>query len=77
MAYSKLNNLCKRSQSENMLTDKTFKIACKPKHVGYQRRLAKRYLRFLTKNLQEMVLKIKLKQIKKLQMNFMNQVKQE
>ena len=74
MAYSKFNNLDKRTQSENILTDKAFEIASNPKHVDYQRRLAPMVFMFLTKNLLEVVLKMKLKKINNLQMNFITQL---
>ena len=74
MAYSKFNNLDKRTQSENILTDKAFEIASNPKHVDYQRRLAPMVFMFLTKNLLEVVLKMKLKKTNNLQMNFMTQL---
>ena len=40
MAYGKPKDLRKRTQSDNVLIDKAFKIASNPKHDGYQRRLA-------------------------------------
>ena len=49
MAYSKFNNLDKRTQSENILTDKAFEIASNPKHVDYQRALASMVFMFFDK----------------------------
>ena len=40
MAYSKSKDLAKRTQSDNVLRDKTFKFAIHPKYDGYQRGLA-------------------------------------
>ena len=40
MAYGKSNVLVKRTQSDQVLKDKAFKIASDPKYDGYQRGLA-------------------------------------
>ena len=40
MAYGKSKDLVKRTQSNKVLRDKAFKIACYPKYDGYQRGLA-------------------------------------
>ena len=40
MAYGKSKDLVKRTQSDNVLKDKAFKIASDPKYDGYQRGLA-------------------------------------
>ena len=40
MAYGKSNDLVKRTQLDNVLRDKAFKIASDPKYHGYQRGLA-------------------------------------
>ena len=40
MAYGKPKDLAKKTQSDNVLRDKAFKIACDPKYDGYQRGLA-------------------------------------
>ena len=40
MAYGKSKGLAKRTQSEQVLGDKAFKIASDPKYNGYQRGLA-------------------------------------
>ena len=37
MAYGKSKDLVKRTQSDKVLKDKAFKIACDPKYDGYQR----------------------------------------
>ena len=37
MAYGKTKDLVKRTQSDNVLRDKAFKIASDPKYDGYQR----------------------------------------
>ena len=39
MAYDKSKDLVKRTQSDQFLRDKTFKIASDPKYDGYQRGL--------------------------------------
>ena len=39
MAYGKLKDLAKRTQSDKVLKDKAFKIASDPKYDGYQRGL--------------------------------------
>ena len=40
MAYGKSKDLVRRTQSNKVLRDKEFKIACDPKYDGYQRELA-------------------------------------
>ena len=40
MAYDKLKDLAKRTQSDKVLRDKAFKITSDPKYDEYQRRLA-------------------------------------
>ena len=40
MAYGKLKDLAKRTQSDKVLRDKAFRIASDPKYDGYQRGLA-------------------------------------
>ena len=40
MAYGKSKKLTKRTQSDKVLRDKTFKIASDSKYDGYQRGLA-------------------------------------
>ena len=40
MAYGKLKDLAKRTQSDKVLRDKAFKIASNPKYDGYERGLA-------------------------------------
>ena len=40
MAYGKLKDLVKRTQSDKVLRDKAFKIASNPKYDGFQRGLA-------------------------------------
>ena len=39
MAYGKLNDFHKTTQSDKVLKDKAFQIASNPKHDGYQRGL--------------------------------------
>ena len=48
-AYDKSNNLAKRTQSDKVFRDKTFKIASDPKYDGYQRRLASMICKFFDK----------------------------
>ena len=40
MAYGKSKDLAKRTQSDNVLRDKAFKMASDPKYGGYKRELA-------------------------------------
>ena len=40
MAYGKYRDLIKRTESDKVLRDKTFKIAVNPKYNGYERGLA-------------------------------------
>ena len=49
MAYGKSNYLAKRTQSDNVLRDKAFKIASNPKYDGYQRGLASIVYKFFDK----------------------------
>ena len=49
MDYAKAKNLVKRTQSDNVLTDKAFKIASDPKYDGYQRGLASMVYKFFDK----------------------------
>ena len=48
MTYGKSKDLVKRTQSEKVLKDKTFKIASDPKHDGYQRGLAAMVYKFFS-----------------------------
>ena len=49
MAYGKSKDLIKRTQSDNVLRDKAFKIASDPKYDGYQRGLASIVHKFFDK----------------------------
>ena len=49
MAYGKLKNLAKRTQSDKVLRDKAFKIVSYPKYDGYQRGLASMVNKFFDK----------------------------
>ena len=49
MAYGKSKDLAKRTQSDNVLRDKEFKIASDPKYDGYQRGLASMVYKFFDK----------------------------
>ena len=51
MAYGKSKDLIKRTQSDNVLKDKAFKIANNPNYDGYQRGLASLFIYILIKNL--------------------------
>ena len=73
MAYGKSKYLTKRTQSDKVLRDKTFKIASDPKYDGYQRGLAAMVYEFLIKNVVQVVLR-QLNQIVNLQMNFINRL---
>ena len=53
MAYGKSKDLIKKTQSDHVLRDKTFKIAGGPKYNGYQRGLASMVYKFFGKNSQE------------------------
>ena len=46
MAYGKTKDLVKRTQSDKVLKDRTFKIASNPKYHGYQRGLASMVYKF-------------------------------
>ena len=73
MAYGKSKYLTKRTQSDKVLRDKTFKIASDPKYDGYQRGLAAMVYKFLIKNVVQVVLR-QLNQIVNLQMNFIKRL---
>ena len=49
MAYGKLKDLAKRTQSDKVLRDKAFRIASDPKYDGYQRGLALMVYKFFDK----------------------------
>ena len=49
MAYGKLKNFVKRTQSDKVLKDETFKIASNPKYDGYQRGSASMVYNFFYK----------------------------
>ena len=49
MAYGKSKDLVKRTQSDKVVRDKTFKIASDPKNDGYQRGLASMVYKFFDK----------------------------
>ena len=49
MAYGKSKDLAKRTQSDKVLRDKSFKIASDPKYNGYQRGLASMAYKFCDK----------------------------
>ena len=49
MAYGKSKDLIKRTQSDNVLRDKAFKIASNPKYDGYQGGLASMVYTFFDK----------------------------
>ena len=49
MAYVKSKDLIKRTQSDNVLKDKAFKISNNPNYNGYQRGLASVVYRFFDK----------------------------
>ena len=46
MTYGKIKDLVKRTQSDKVLKDRTFKIASNPKYHGYQRGLASMVYKF-------------------------------
>ena len=49
IAYGKYTDLTKRTQSDKVLRDKSFKTASNPEYDEYQRRLASMVYRFLDK----------------------------
>ena len=49
MAYGKSKDLIKRTQSDKVLKDKTFKIANNPNYDGYQRGLGSMVYKFFDK----------------------------
>ena len=49
MAYGLIKNLVKRTQSDNILKDKAFKIAIDPNYDGYQKGLASMAYKFFNK----------------------------
>ena len=49
MTYGKSKDLVKRTQSDKVLKDKSFKIASNPKYDGYQRGLASMIYKFFDK----------------------------
>ena len=49
MAYGKSNNLVKRTQSDQVLRDKAFKIAIDRKYYGYHRGLTSMVYKFFDK----------------------------
>ena len=49
LAYGKSKDLVKKTQSDNVLRDKAFKIASDPKYDGYQRGLASMVYKFFDK----------------------------
>ena len=53
MAYGKSKDLAKRTQSDQVLRDKAFKIASDPKYDGYQRGLALMVYKFFDKKSSE------------------------
>ena len=73
MAYGKLKDLVKRTQSEKVLKDKAFKIASNPKYDGYQRALASMAYTFFDKKSKGSVFPL-MNQIIIWQMNFINQL---
>ena len=56
MAYGKSKDLVKRTQSDKVLRDQTFKTASDPKYDGYQRGLVSMVYKFLDKSLVEVAL---------------------
>ena len=72
MAYGKSKDLAKRTQLDNVWSDKRFKIASDPKYDGYQRVIASMVYKFFEKSLVKVVLL--LSQIINLQMNFIGRL---
>ena len=72
MAFGKYKDLNKRTESDKVLKDETFKISSNPKYDGYERGLASMVYKFFDKKTKGSVLN--LCQINNLQMNFINQL---
>ena len=51
MAHGKCNSLTKRTDSDNVLRDKPFKIASNPKYNRYERGLASMVYKFFDKKI--------------------------
>ena len=68
MAYGKYKDLAKRTESDKVLKDKSFKIANNPNHDGYQRGLISTVFRFFDKKINSTT------QINNLLKNFINQL---
>ena len=63
MAYHKYKDLEKRTQSENVLKDKAFKIASNPKYDEYQKGLPSMVCKFFDKKSKGSGIKNKTKKI--------------
>ena len=72
MAIGWYKDFTKRTESDKVLKDKAFRIACNPKYDGYERRLASMVYIFFDKNLKVVVLNPC--QINNLQKNLINQL---
>ena len=72
MANGWYKDFTKRTESDKVLKDKAFRIACNPKYDGYERRLASMVYIFFDKNLKVVVLNPC--QINNLQKNLINQL---
>ena len=72
MAYGRCKDFTKRTESDKVLKDKTFKIASNSKYDDYERGLASMFYKYFDKNLQVVV--SNLCQINNLQMNFINKL---
>ena len=62
MSYDKFKDLGKRTQSDEVLRDKAFKIASNPKYDGYQRGLASMIYKLFDKKSTGSGIKNKIKQ---------------
>ena len=69
---SDFEDLAKRTQPNKVLRVKFFEITSNPNMMVVKGNQLRRFASFLIKNLQEVVLKMKLNKINKLQMNFIN-----
>ena len=73
LAYDKLKDLAKRTQSDKVLRDKAFKIASNPKYDGHQKELISMIYKFFDKkNLVEVVLTMN--QVINLQLKFISRL---
>ena len=74
MAYGKYKDLERRTQSDEVLKNKAFEIACNPKYDRYQRGLVSMVFKYFDKNSKGSGIKNKIEENQQLAMNFINQL---